>query len=77
MRTTHDPLAVRNERIKLFSGFVNAVGIGLLGFAVLRPVTEDLANAAHATLWWWGLAGLAMHALSHYILGYLHKETAS
>ena len=35
-----DPLATHNERVKLFATFVNAIGIGLIGFAILGPVTQ-------------------------------------
>ena len=73
MQTARDPLGKHNERVKLFAGFINAVGLGLLGFAVLRPLSENISNASLATLWW-GITGLAMHAVSHYILGHLRKE---
>ncbi len=73
MRTERDPLAAHNERVKAFANFLNAIGIGLIGFAVLRPVTEALANASLASLWW-GLAGLALHGLAHYVLGELRRE---
>lgn len=73
MQTVRDPVAIHNERVKLFASFMNAVGLGLIGFAVLRPLTESLYNAALSSLWW-GVAGLAMHAVSHYILGRLRKE---
>ena len=74
MATEPDLLASHNERVKLFAGFANAIGIGLIGLAILGPVTQSLDNATLSTLWW-GLAGLAMHGLSHYILGYIRKET--
>lgn len=74
MATIRDRLAANNERVKLFAGFVNAIALGLIGFAILRPLTESLANADLSTLWW-GLVGLALHGFSHYILGQLRKET--
>jgi len=73
MRTERDPLAAFNERVKLFAGFLNAVGLGLIGFAVLRPLTEALSNATLAALWW-GASGLALHGISHYVLGRMRKE---
>ena len=73
MQTVRDPLAVHNERVKLFAGFINAVGLGLIGFAVLRPLTDSLGNAAISSLLW-GIVGLALHGISHYVLGYLRKE---
>ena len=36
-----DPLLVYNERVKLLAGFVNAMAVGLVGFAVLKPLTES------------------------------------
>lgn len=73
MQTIRDPLVANNERVKLFAGFVNAVALGLIGFAILRPLTESLSNAALSTLWW-GLTGLVLHGFSHYILGLIRKE---
>lgn len=35
MQTVRDPLAAYNERVKLFANFMNATGLGLIGFAVL------------------------------------------
>lgn len=64
---------VRNERIKLVSGFVNALAIGIIGIAVFKPVAEGAVES-----WWsltgWSVIGLAMHGLSHYVLGYLIEE---
>ena len=67
-----DDLLVWNERVKLFAGFVNAVALGLIGFAVLKPVTEDIANLTGLTVWW-GIVGLAFHGVSHYIVGHMRK----
>ena len=66
-------MAANDERVKLLAGFSNAIGIGLIGFAILRPLTEDIGNAKLSTLWW-GVAGLAFHGISHYILGLICKE---
>lgn len=73
MQTIRDPLVAYNERVKLFANFLNATGLGLIGFAVLRPLTESLANATASTLWW-GMSGLAMHGVSHYVMGRIRKE---
>ena len=73
MIRVRDPLARFNERIKLLAGFVNAIGLGLVGFAVLRPLTEDPGSVDSLTFVW-GSIGLAMHGLSHYVLGHLMKE---
>ena len=70
---TKDPLATWNERVKLFSGFLNAVGLGLIGFAVLRPLTAgETAAMPYAAIW--GGTGLAMHVAAHYVLGKLRKD---
>lgn len=71
--TARDPLATHNERIKLVASFLNTLGLGLIGFAVIRPLTAD-AGAVTALSIWWGIGGLALHALSHYILRYLRRE---
>lgn len=74
-----DTLLVHNERVKLLAGFANAVALGLIGFAVLKPLTawapEAAARAVGLLSLGWGLAGLALHGLSHYILGMLRKES--
>lgn len=69
-----DDLAVFNERVKLLAGFVNAIGLGLIGFAILRPLTESLASGATWAALGWGAVGLAMHGLSLYILGNLRRK---
>lgn len=73
MQTVRDPLAAYNERVKLFANFMNATGLGLIGFAVLRPLTESLSNANLSTLWW-GMSGLAMHGVAHYVMIRIRKE---
>ena len=42
----------------MLSGFSNAIGPGLIGFAVRRPLTEGIAGPSAATLWW-GMCGVA------------------
>ncbi|SNR38229.1 hypothetical protein [Paracoccus sediminis] len=73
MQTARNPLAAYNERVKLFANFLNAIGLGLIGFAVLRPLTESLGNANLSALWW-GMTGLAIHGISHYVVGRVRKE---
>ena len=70
-----DDLATHNERVKLFAGFLNAIGLGLIGFAVLRPLTDEAVPVSGLTLLW-GCVGLALHAAAHYILGIMRKEAA-
>lgn len=69
---THDPILSWNERVKLVATFLNAIGLGLIGFAVLKPLTDDITKISAASLWW-GLAALAFHAISFYMLGKLRK----
>lgn len=72
-RFVRDPLARRNERLKLFAGFFNAVGLGLIGFALLRPLTEVGALTGRMP-YAWTAAGLACHGVAHYVLGWIVKE---
>lgn len=64
---------VFNERVKLIAGFANALAIGIIGIAVFKPMAES-----EPVSWWaicgWSLMGLAIHTLSHYILGHLRTE---
>ncbi len=73
MRRLRDELTVLNERVKLLAVTVNALAIGLVGFAVLRPATEDVGLLAWTSIVW-GSVGLALHVLAHYILGKLRTE---
>jgi hypothetical protein len=73
MHTAPDPLAAFNERLKAAANFLNAIGIGLIGFAVLRPLTEAFTSTPLSALWW-GLAGLALHGGAHYVLGHIRRE---
>lgn len=73
MSSLRRAVTVHNERVKLFAGFVNAIGLGLIGFAVLRPLTEDM-TAIGAITAVWGVAGLFLHGISHYILAMLRTE---
>jgi len=68
-----DPLAIHNERVKLRAGFLNALAIGFLGFAFLRPLIEGTLRLNLITVAFL-LTGLALHGLAHYILRYLEKE---
>lgn len=56
MRTERDRPSASNERVKLLAGFMNAPGLDLIGFAVLRPLT-DMPVAVTLTSVWWGLTG--------------------
>lgn len=73
MSRLRDDLAVFNERIKLIATSMNAVALGLIGFAVLRPVT-DAQMALGWPAMWWAIVGVAFHLSAHYVLGMLEKE---
>lgn len=60
---------VRNERAKLFANFLSALGLGLIAIGVLRPAFETGGDPRWILLW--ALAGLALHGLAHYILGFM------
>lgn len=64
---------IRNERLKLAANFLNAVSIGLIGIAILRPVIETGATSYSALAGWTGI-GLAIHGVAQYILGFLRKD---
>ena len=68
-----DPLAKHNERIKLRAGVLNALSIGFLGFALLRPLVEGTLTVNLLTLVFLA-TGVALHAGANYILRYLEKE---
>lgn len=72
-QTEPDPLTAFNERLKAAANFLNAIGIGLIGFAVLRPLTEALTSTPLSALWW-GLVGLVLHGAAHYVLGHIRRE---
>jgi len=71
-----DPLASFNERVKILAQFLNAIALGAIGFAVLRPLTESLSNW-DLNAFWWLIVGLAIHGVAHYVLRYMHKEDGS
>ncbi|WP_417523584.1 hypothetical protein [Marinovum sp.] len=68
-----DALLIHNERVKLLASFANAIALGLIAFAILRPLTEGRLQFDRLSAGW-GFGGLAIHGLSHYILGMLRKE---
>lgn len=68
-----DRITCYNERVKLLTNFVNTIGLGLLGFAVIRPLTESPPEVTLLSAWW-GFVGLLLHILAHYMLGYIRKE---
>jgi len=73
VRRARDPLAAHNERVKLASGFCNAVAIGLIGFALLRPLVETTLILDLPLILKVGI-GLVFHGIAHYILTYLERE---
>ena len=47
-----DHCNIRNERMKLAGGFLNAVGLTLIVFALLRPITQDLSLLTPVSFVW-------------------------
>ncbi|MEO1681591.1 MAG: hypothetical protein AAFU80_25900 [Pseudomonadota bacterium] len=68
-----DEILVWNERVKLFAQFLNALSLGMIGFAILRPATESF-RLVGLEAWLWGALGLLIHGCAHYILGKLRKD---
>jgi hypothetical protein len=68
-----DPLVTHNERVKLLATTLNALGLGLFGYAVLRPMVDGgvRLDAVFAV---WCATGLALHVVAHYLLAYPEKE---
>lgn len=77
-RMVQDRVASHNERVKLLAGFVNAIGIALLGVGALAPTITFLGQPGSTTLNLSVLTastalGVALHLLAHYVLTYLKK----
>ena len=68
-----DPRTIRNERIKLGSSFLNAIGLTLIAFALLRPITQDLSALTPLSFFWVGM-GLVLHFGAHVMLGRLSDD---
>jgi hypothetical protein len=68
-----DSLATHNERVRQRAQFLNALSLGFLGFAVLRPLIEGTLIVNVITVAYL-FTGLALHGLAHYILRYLERE---
>jgi hypothetical protein len=68
-----DSLATHNERVRQRAQFLNALSLGFLGFAVLRPLIEGTLIVNVITVAYL-ITGLALHGLAHYILRYLERE---
>ncbi|AHM05588.1 hypothetical protein roselon_03330 [Roseibacterium elongatum DSM 19469] len=68
-----DPLATHNERVKLRAAFLNALALGFLGFAFLRPLVEGTLTLNLLTVSFF-LTGLVLHRAADYILKYLETE---
>ncbi|MBY4891667.1 hypothetical protein KUL25_02685 [Rhodobacteraceae bacterium N5(2021)] len=68
-----DPLATHNERVRLRSNFLNALSIGFLGFAFLRPLVDGTLILNVLTLAFL-VTGVVLHGVAHYILRYLETE---
>lgn len=74
-RPVRDPVGTFNELLKHFVGFLNALGLGLIGFAFIRPATESLSLVLPSNLAW-SAVGVAAHAIGLYLLRHLKKEAS-
>lgn len=65
--TVRDEIAIHNERVKLRANTANAIALGLIGFGLLRPLTDNPSGLDWSAALWL-IAGLAIHAMAGYIL---------
>lgn len=72
-RRARDPLAAHDERPKPSATTVNAAGIGLPGFAVLRPATEGPSNLGAPAAAWSAVA-VALRLPARHIPGRPSRE---
>lgn len=68
-----DKLTTANERTKLLATSLNAIGLAILGFAILRPLIDGTAEVKWPFFVWPAIA-LAFHGAALYILGLIEKE---
>jgi len=61
-----------NERIKLFANFLNAIAIGVIAFAFIRPSIDDGMEEAYFV---GAMVGILTHAAAQFVLGSLKEET--
>ncbi|MEM8837368.1 MAG: hypothetical protein AAGE89_04705 [Pseudomonadota bacterium] len=74
-------IKIINERIKLFSIFLNTLGFGFIALGVLTPLSQldpEISGADWftilATHWHWLSLGLMSHAMGQIMLGFLKEE---
>lgn len=67
------PIAIHNERQKARASYLNAFSIGLVGFAVLRPLTDATPSVTVATASWF-VAALALRVIAHDVPGGMRRE---
>ncbi|MGR3469037.1 MAG: hypothetical protein ACU0CI_14285 [Shimia sp.] len=70
-----DSLTAYNERVKYFASLLNALAIGLVGFALVRPLVDAVPLSVNTG--WWCLLAFAFHLGGHYVLGRIEKENAN
>ncbi|WP_308916490.1 hypothetical protein [Jannaschia sp. LMIT008] len=61
----------REERIKLTATSINTVGLGFLGFAVIRPLSEETFPSVVGCLFL--TVAFALHLIAHYVLRYMDE----
>lgn len=68
-----DELTAFNESVKLTANGINALAVGSVGIAVIRPMAEN-GGEFEAPYLMWALIGLAMHFFARYIVFEIRKE---
>lgn len=59
-----------NERLKLLVGFLNTLGLAILGAAFVIPGVSSFAGVQ----WSWVSIGIVLHLLAHGVLQRLKSE---
>jgi len=73
-RGRRDELAIYNERIKLRATTLNSMGLGFVGFSLIKPLIDDGPRSIGVTEAIWIVVGVALHYVARYILGMLKTE---
>lgn len=60
----------QNERLKLLVGFLNTLGLAILGAAFVIPGVSSLAGVQ----WTWVCVGIGLHVVAQAVLQRLRSE---
>lgn len=63
----------KEEQIKAIAGIINNIGLGILGFGVLRPLIDT--TAANNTLLGSAIVALACWVIAFYVLRQLEEKS--